>query len=363
MNELFENGLLTDSSYACVLAEAASSNIKSDNRTGTPTIGTCYVNSQYPLWGAAVPLISAKAVNLKPLLVELEWYLKGTGDVSFLREHNVKIWDAWVKEDGTLGPVYGKQWRRWNDTRIVDRYDFVKNYQSYLYRGYKTEGYIGVEEDRVVLSREIDQLQRIVDKLRRDPTDRRMMMSAWNVGELEDMALPPCHFMYHVWSRELGFEERLRQANAIGEVHAKYLHESRYTALLAEIERRGEASEEMLDSLNIPRRALCSAMIQRSVDVFVGMPFNIAGYGILTSLIAQITNHMPMMFSHFGMDVHVYENHMDGVNEMMERDIPENSDPVVILPESWKEIDDFRWQDVRIEGYAPHPWIKVPVAV
>lgn len=104
-------------------------------------------------------------------------------------------------------------------------------------------------------------------------------------------------------------------------------------------------------------------MIQRSVDVFVGMPFNIAGYGILTSLIAQITNHMPMMFSHFGMDVHVYENHMDGVNEMMDRDIPENSDPVVIFPESWKEIDDFCWQDVRIEGYAPHPWIKVPVAV
>ncbi|HHL1967607.1 TPA: thymidylate synthase, partial [Klebsiella pneumoniae] len=176
MNELFENGLLTDSSYACVLAEAASSGIKSDNRTGTPTIGTCYVNSQYPLWGAAVPLISSKAVNLKPLLVELEWYLKGTGDVAFLREHDVKIWEAWTREDGTLGPVYGKQWRRWNDTRIVDRYDFVKNYQSYLYRGYKTEGYIGVEEDRVVLSREIDQLQRIVDKLRRDPTDRRIMM-------------------------------------------------------------------------------------------------------------------------------------------------------------------------------------------
>ncbi|WP_167878309.1 thymidylate synthase, partial [Klebsiella pneumoniae] len=200
MNELFENGILTDSSYGCVLAEAASSGIKSDNRTGTPTIGTCYVNSQYPLWGAAVPLISSKAVNLKPLLVELEWYLKGTGDVAFLREHDVKIWEAWTREDGTLGPVYGKQWRRWND---------------------KTEGYIGVEEDRVVLSREIDQLQRIVDKLRRDPTDRRIMMSAWNVGELEDMALPPCHFMYHVWSRELGFEERLRQANAIGEVHAK----------------------------------------------------------------------------------------------------------------------------------------------
>ncbi|MTF12938.1 thymidylate synthase [Raoultella ornithinolytica] len=363
MNESFDNGLLTDAAYGCVLAEAVSTGIKSDNRTGVPTVGTCYVNSQYPLWGAAVPLISSKAVNLKPLLVELEWYLKGTGDVAFLREHDVKIWEAWTRKDGTLGPVYGKQWRRWKDTRIVERYDFVKNGLDYRARGYKVEGYLGDDEDRVVLSREIDQLQRIIDKLRSDPADRRMMMSAWNVGELEDMALPPCHFLYHSWSREMGFEERLRQANAIGEAHAKYLHESRYTALLAEIARRGEATEEMLDELGIPRRALCAAMIQRSVDVFVGMPFNISGYGVLTALIAQVTNHMPMMLFHFGMDVHVYENHMDGVNEMMDRDIPEDSNPVVLLPDSWEEVDDFRWQDVRIEGYNPLPWIKVPVAV
>ncbi|HHT4259176.1 TPA: thymidylate synthase [Klebsiella variicola] len=363
MNENILNGLLTDSAYTCVLSEASESGIKSDNRTGTSTFGTCYVSSEYPLWAASVPLISAKAVNLKPLLVELEWYLKGTGDLSFLREHNVKIWDAWQKEDGTLGPVYGKQWRRWEDTRIVSRYDYVKNGQHYRNRGYKTEGYIGIEEDRVVLSREIDQLQRIVDKLRTDPTDRRMMMSAWNVGELEDMALPPCHFLYHVWSREVGYEERLRQAVSIGEAHARYNHESRYTKLLAEINHQGQATETMLDDLDIPRRALCAGMVQRSVDVFVGMPFNIAGYGILTALIAQITNHMPMMLCHIGFDVHVYENHLDGVSEMMSREFPENSDPVVILPDSWTEVDDFRWQDVRIEGYAPLPWIKVPVAV
>ena len=363
MTEQLINGILTDSVYGSLLSETISTGIKSDNRTGVPTIGTCYANTQYPLWGASVPLISSKAVNLKPLLVELEWYLKGTGDVSFLRENGVKIWEAWTRKDGTLGPVYGKQWRRWQDTRIINAEEHRAGENEYAERGYSIEGYVGENKERVVLTREIDQLQRIVDTFKTNPTDRRMMMSAWNVGELEDMALPPCHFMFHVWSREMIFEERLRQAVAIGKVHADYQHESRFTALLAQISDEGQASEKMLDALDIPKRALCSAMIQRSVDVFVGMPFNIAGYGILTALIAKVTNHMPMLFSHFGLDVHVYENHQGGVEEMMAREIPEDSNPIVIFPESWESVDDFRWNDVRIEGYNPHPWIKVPVAV
>ncbi|HFP9309394.1 TPA: thymidylate synthase [Raoultella planticola] len=352
------NGVMTDAAYAAVMLQTLEDGYTSDNRTGINTTGTCFIESNYPLYDCSVPLISCKAVNLKPLLVELEWYLKGTGDVSFLREHGVKIWDAWTRDDGSLGPVYGKQWRRWEDTRIVSRYDFVKSGLEYRKRGYRVEGYIGIEEDRVVLSREIDQLQGIVDKLRNNPSDRRMLMSAWNVGELEDMALPPCHFAYSVWSREVSFDDRKRYALGIAEAHKSAGHNSKYTELL-----RYDVSERLLDELGIPRRILRAGLMQRSVDVFVGMPFNIAGYGILSHMLAHITNHFPSTLSHFGCDVHVYENHLDAAETFFERDMPLDSNPIVILPETWKEIDDFKWEDVRIENYRPLPWIKVPVAV
>jgi thymidylate synthase len=133
--------------------------------------------------------------------------------------------------------------------------------------------------------------------------------------------------------------------------------------LVAEIEEGIPVDEVSLDALGIPRRVLCSAMIQRSVDVFVGMPFNIAGYGILTHFLAQITGHMPGTFSHFGCDVHLYSNHKDGVDELIARERPSESDPVVVLPSSWRELSDFRWDEIIVAGYAPKPWIKVPVAV
>ncbi|EDW0215656.1 thymidylate synthase, partial [Salmonella enterica subsp. enterica] len=196
LNRDFTNGQFANGSYAKVVETVLNTGVHAGDRTGTGTKSVSYVPSYYMLTGGSVPLISGKAVNLKPLLVELEWYLKGTGNIQFLKDNGVKIWDAWADENGDLGPVYGKQWRRWEDTRIVNHNEYLSKIDTFRERGYKVEGYLGVSEDRVVLSREIDQLQRIVHTLRTNPTDRRILLNAWNVGELEDMKLPPCHFVF-----------------------------------------------------------------------------------------------------------------------------------------------------------------------
>ena len=363
LNREHTNGQVTNASYAKVIETVLKSGVQADDRTGTGTLSTCYVPSYYMLTGGSVPLISGKAVNLKPLLVELEWYLKGTGNIQFLKDNGVKIWDAWADENGDLGPVYGKQWRRWEDTRIVSHSEYLSKIATFRERGYKVEGYLGISEDRVVLSREIDQLQRIVDTLRTNPTDRRIMLNAWNVGELEDMKLPPCHFVFSLWSRELDFETRLTMATDIGLQHSRLGYESIYTKMLYDLEMDGSVTEAELDELGIPKRILNSCLVQRSVDTFVGMPFNIAGYGILTHFLAKITGHMAGAFVHFGFDVHLYNNHMEGVCELMKRQAPEHSDPVVIFPHEWSELDDFKWDEVLILGYDPLSWIKVPVAV
>ncbi|HAF1405823.1 TPA: thymidylate synthase [Salmonella enterica] len=363
LNREHTNGQFASASYTKIMETVLKAGVHADDRTGTGTMSVSYVPSYYMLTGGSVPLISGKSVNLKPLLVELEWYLKGTGNIQFLKEHDVKIWDAWADENGDLGPVYGKQWRRWNDTRIVPRSDYLNKTATFHERGYKVEGYFGVHEDRVVLSREIDQLQRIVDMLRTNPTDRRILLNAWNVGELEDMKLPPCHFVFSLWSRELDFETRLTMATDIGLQHNRHGHESIYTQMLCILGQNEGISENTLDKLGIPRRILNSCLVQRSVDTFVGMPFNIAGYGILTHFLAKITDHMAGAFVHFGFDVHLYDNHIEAAQELMGRGIPGNSDPVVIFPHEWAELDDFKWDRVQICGYNPLPWIKVPVAV
>lgn len=363
LNREHTNGQVTNASYAKVIETVLKCGVQADDRTGTGTLSTCYISSYYMLTGGSVPLISGKSVNLKPLLVELEWYLKGTGNIQFLKDNGVKIWDAWADANGNLGPVYGKQWRRWEDTRIINYSEYIKSNDVYRERGYRVEAYVGVDNDRVVITREIDQLQRIVDTLRTNPTDRRILLNAWNVGELEDMKLPPCHFVFSLWSRELDFETRLTMATDIGLQHNRFGYESIYTKMLCNLEQNGGISEAELDDLGVPKRILNSCLVQRSVDTFVGMPFNIAGYGILTHFLAKITGHMAGAFVHFGFDVHLYDNHMEGVNELMKRQAPEHSDPVVIFPHEWSELDDFKWDDIQILGYDPLPWIKVPVAV
>lgn len=143
LNREFTNGQFASASYAKVVETVLKTGVHAEDRTGTGTMSVSYVPSYYMLTGGSVPLISGKSVNLKPLLVELEWYLKGTGNIQFLKEHGVKIWDAWADENGDLGPVYGKQWRRWGDTRIVSHSEYQRNIDALRERGYKVEGYLG----------------------------------------------------------------------------------------------------------------------------------------------------------------------------------------------------------------------------
>ncbi|GAA0352877.1 thymidylate synthase [Morganella psychrotolerans] len=341
--------------------------LSNNNRTGVPTRGLSFIPSFYHLTGGLVPMLSGKAVNEKPLLVELEWYLRGEGNIRFMSENGVKIWNQWADENGDLGPVYGKQWRKWRDTRVVT----VSEFEEIKHRGYVVDGEL--TDGRLAVTREIDQLQRIVDNLRNDPENRRNIMSAWNVGELEDMQLPPCHFAFGTWSREVSPDQRFYIAVETGANHFAHGIVSKYSAMISDLVDENGAlpdldtlaetvTHEWLDARGIPRRVLNTGMVQRSVDTFVGMPFNIAGYGILTHYLAHITDHMADNFTHFGFDVHLYSNHEDGFKEYTGRREIEESYPVVVFPESWKELSDFNWQEIQILGYQSHDWIKVPVA-
>nr|WP_275378641.1 thymidylate synthase [Xenorhabdus bovienii] len=357
-----------DESFRSVVETVASDGFDSSyNRTSISTTGLCFIPSFYRLDGGIVPMISGKAVNKKPLIVELEWYLRGETNIKFLSDNGVKIWDQWADENGDLGPVYGKQWRKWSDTRVVtsEQYELIKD------RGYTIEGTL--IDGRLAITREIDQLQRIVDNLRHDPENRRSIMSAWNVGELEDMNLPPCHFAFGVWSREIDPINRFVMAFRIGINHIDHDMDSKYARFSLAVKHVmesnsdsydrfvSELTHEWLDHYQIPRRVLNTGMAQRSVDTFVGMPFNIAGYGILTHYLAHITDHMAGNFTHFGFDVHLYNNHEDGVTEYLDREDIAESNPIVSFPESWKELSDFNWRGIEIHGYKSHPWIKVPV--
>lgn len=352
-------GAATDNNFRSLIDAIRQGGWPSSDRTGVGTTGVCFEKTEYPLVGGAVPLLNGKAVNLRSLMVELEWYLRGDTNIGFLNYHDVHIWDQWADENGELGPVYGKQWRAWDDVRLVP----VNEADGYVTRGYTLHGRLEGAESRVVVSRTIDQIANIIKTLRTDPENRRIMLSAWNVGQLEDMALPPCHFAFYLWSRKLDTQTRFAMAMLMATTHTEAGVETRYTRYSVFASEGGEISCETMDKFGIPDRQLCSSLMQRSVDVFVGLPFNLAGYGILTHVIAQLTGHMAMSLTHYGCDVHLYKNHTSAVDTYLEREYDEDkSNPVVLLPESWTEIEDFHWTGVNIRNYNPQPWIKVPVA-
>jgi thymidylate synthase len=231
--------------------------------------------ARFPL-GGSFPAVTTKRLFFKGVAHELLWFLRGDTNIAYLKEHNIDIWDEWAREGGELGPVYGKQWRRW--------------------RGYD--------------ERPIDQISRVVEQLRRDPDSRRLVVSAWNVGELDEMALPPCHVMFQFWT-------------AGG-------------------------------------RLSCQ-LYQRSADIFLGVPFNIASYALLTCMIAHVTDLKPGEFIHTFGDLHLYENHLEQADEQLRRaPLPP---PTLWLNPAVKSIDGFRFEDIRLDGYRSHPAIKAEVAV
>jgi thymidylate synthase len=231
------------------------------------------------------PLLTTKRLHWKSIVWELLWMMRGETNNKWLQERGVTIWDEWADENGDLGPVYGAQWRMWP----VDR-DQTKGRREW-----------------------VDQLQTVVETLRRNPTDRRMIVSAWNPPLLEKMALPPCHLLYQFYVRS-----------------GKYLD--------------------------------CQ-MYQRSCDTFLGVPYNIASYSLLTHIIAHLTGYEPGEFIWVGGDVHLYQNHAEQATTQLER-MPRPSPTVRLAPDAPTDLDaDWHLDHFILEGYDPHPGIKAPIAV
>jgi thymidylate synthase len=247
---------------------------KSD-RTGTGTRSIFGHQMRFDL-ADGFPLITTKKLHLKSIIYELLWFLRGETNIAYLKEHGVSIWDEWADEQGELGPVYGYQWRSWPTAD----------------------------------GRHIDQISDVIDRIRNTPDSRRLIVSAWNVGDLDQMALPPCHLLFQF-----------------------YVAEGR----------------------------LSCQMYQRSADVFLGVPFNIASYALLTLMVAHVTRLAPGDFVHTLGDAHLYNNHLEQARMQLTRG-PRPLPSLRINP-AVKSMFEFRYDDFRLENYQPHPHISAPVAV
>ena len=261
--------------------------LKSD-RTGTGTISLFGQQMRFDL-SEGFPLLTTKTVFFKGLAYELLWFLKGSSNVRWLQEHNVHIWDDWADENGDLGPVYGVQWRSWPAPTPEDP------------------------------NRTIDQIGNVLDLIRNHPDSRRMVVSAWNPAEVENMALPPCHalFQFYVAPATPGDSD--------------------------------------------PRPKLSCQLYQRSADIFLGVPFNIASYALLTLMLAQVCDYRPGDFVHSFGDAHLYSNHFEQVRLQLSR--TPRPLPTMRLNPAVRDLFAFRFEDFSLEGYDPHPHIAAPVAV
>ena len=261
--------------YLDLLQHILDTGVKKTDRTGTGTQSVFGYQMRFDLQ-KGFPLVTTKKVHMKSIVHELLWFLKGETNIAYLKEHGVKIWDEWADENGDLGPVYGKQWRSW-------------------------EGKDG---------KVIDQISELIAQIKKNPDSRRLIVSAWNVADLPEMALMPCHNMFQFYVAE---------------------------------------------------GKLSCQLYQRSADVFLGVPFNIASYALLTMMIAQVCDLEPGDFVHTFGDVHIYSNHMEQVNLQLSRaPFPL---PTMKLNSEVKDILGFKFEDFTLENYQSHPGIKAPVAV
>ena len=261
--------------YLDLLNRILSEGTQKGDRTGTGTISIFGNQMRFNL-EEGFPLLTTKKLHLKSIIYELLWFLNGDTNVHYLQEHGVRIWNEWADADGELGPVYGHQWRSWPD-----------------YNG-------GT----------IDQIANVVDQLKHNPDSRRMIVSAWNVAEVDSMALPPCHTMFQFY---------------------------------------------------VANGRLSLQLYQRSADTFLGVPFNIASYALLLMMVAQVTGLEAGEFIHTLGDAHVYTNHFEQVREQLSRD--PRPLPTMRLNPNVKSIFDFHFEDFTLENYNPHPHIKGIVAV
>jgi len=304
--------------YLDFLWEVLNHGTHKSDRTGTGTTSMFGHQMRFDL-SDGFPLLTTKKVHLKSIIHELLWFLSGSTNIQYLRENGVKIWDDWASDEGYLGPVYGAQWRRWE----------------------KTDG------------RHVDQIAEVVRQLKEDPDSRRIIVSAWNVGDLDKMALPPCHAFFQFWTREISHAERFSV------FATKYLGSGLTARDIPDP--NVEAQKALFDKMGVPTRKLSCQLYQRSADVFLGVPFNIASYSLLTMMLAQVCGMEPGEFVWAGGDCHVYDNHQEQVALQMTRR-PHRLPTMHLNPEV-KDIFSFSYEDFTLQGYVCDPAIPAPVAV
>jgi thymidylate synthase len=286
---------------------------------------------RFDLSGMSIPLLTTKKMHTRSIIHEIIWYLQGNTNIGYLNDNNVTIWDEWADENGDLGPIYGAQWRAWKKP-------------MYAFVDYKPDPPAGC-----IHWEKIDQIANVIQQLRTNPNDRRIIVNAWNVGEIDEMALPPCHAMFQFWSAELLTDRRV-------EILAE-----RYPTVGDPRKTGYTDMKKMCDTYKIPTRGLRCHLYQRSCDVGLGVPFNIVQYSILTHMIAHVTNHVAEEFVWTGGDVHIYNNHVDPLRKQLGR--PPMASPTLSLSAEVKEIDEFTFDDINIVGYESHPTIKMEVSV
>ncbi len=261
--------------YLDLLDHVLTTGVAKHDRTGTGTVSTFGYQMRFDL-GAGFPVLTTKRLHLRSIIGELIWFLRGDTNIGWLNEHGITIWDEWADADGDLGPVYGHQWRSWPTPD----------------------------------GRTVDQIAAVVESIRTNPDSRRHIVSAWNVADVDKMALPPCHTMFQF-----------------------YVADGR----------------------------LSCQLYQRSADVFLGVPFNIASYALLTHFVAQVTDLQPGEFVHTLGDAHLYVNHLDQARLQLSRE--PMALPTLRLNPARRALDEFEIEDIELVGYLAHPSIKAPIAV
>lgn len=322
-----------DTPYLQLAQDILDNGVLKVNRTGVDTLAVFSKQMRFNLSDGTIPLLTTKKMHTRSVIYEILWYLQGGDNIQYLNDNGVTIWDEWADEQGNLGPVYGYQWRKWPKYTI-------NHHNSDMTEHWTRDSDYAVTYHKASVTVEyIDQVAELINKLRTNPNDRRLIVSAWNVSDLDRMALPPCHYTVQFFSRELTRMERV----------------------VLEGSGRFDASHENLDNWGITRRALSCMLNQRSCDLGLGVPFNIVQYSILTHMIAHVTNHHVGEFIWNGGDVHIYANHIEQLQMQMRRE-PLPSPTLELNPEV-KEIDDFNYDDFQIINYEHHPLIKMEVAV
>lgn len=320
--------------YLNLLREVSEKGAVKSDRTGTGTVSLFGKQMRFDL-RQGFPLVTTKKVYLRAIILELLWFLKGSTNNNWLKEQNVHIWDAWADAQGELGPVYGAQWRSWPAVSVMRPGDAIDHLDG-------STTHIGAK----INVKAIDQISDVVAALKTNPDSRRLLVSAWNPAQVDQMALPPCHCLFQFYTRALSVSERLELLIANGGGLA------------------GGATDEFmhvcLDDADIPRRTLSCQLYQRSADLFLGVPFNIASYALLTMMVAQQCGMAVDEFIWTGGDCHIYSNHKEQVATQLSRDPMKL--PFMKITKAGS-IFDYTLEDFCLQDYTHHEAIKGEVAV